>query len=282
MKQLSILPGRHVALGHLVRARLEVALAGRIAVTLRRVDSNLTPQDAGILRELGVEFGHAIGMTEDDKADCLVVLDSAEADSAAPSAARRIDWSLLGAAFAHAAASDSERRSRLITADGNLRPRIEVLLGLLDVPEGPPASEFHGSIRVHDLARSVRFYAWLLDTWPREWTHRYATFVRADLALTFVLLVADGKELHHDTLYHLGIGVADSAAVVDAYHRALTFGARVGKPPRTTWRGTPLHELWLEDPDGTLIEIYARLTNDELSRMPADQEPEYLVPGTAS
>ena len=87
-------------------------------------------------------------------------------------------------------------------------------------------------------AGSVRFYAWLLGTWPKEWTHRYATFIRPDLDLNFVLLVSDGKALHHDTLYHLGLGLADRAAVIDAYHRAVRFGARVEKPPRTTWRGT--------------------------------------------
>lgn len=53
------------------------------------------------------------------------------------------------------------------------------------------------------------------------------------------------------------------------------------KPPRTTWRGTPLHWLWLKDPSGYLIEIYARLTPEELTVMPADQEPIFLVPGTA-
>jgi hypothetical protein len=95
-----------------------------------------------------------------------------------------------------------------------------------------------------------------------------------------VLVVADGKTLNHDTLYHVGIGMADKAAVIDAYHRALAFGARVEKPPRTTWKGTPLHELWLTDPDSTLIEIYARLTDAELAAKPADELPEYLVPGT--
>jgi hypothetical protein len=40
-----------------------------------------------------------------------------------------------------------------------------------------------------------------------------------------------------------------------------------------------LHELWLKDPDGTLIEIYARLTDQELAARPADEMPEDLVPG---
>ncbi|WP_343269894.1 VOC family protein [Kordiimonas marina] len=148
------------------------------------------------------------------------------------------------------------------------------------MPDGPPSDEFHASIRVADLATSVRFYAWLLGTWPKDWTHRYATFIRPDLNLNFVVVVSDGKELHHDTLYHLGVGMSDREAVVDAYHRAVSFGAHVEKPPRTTWKGTPLHELWLKDPDGTLIEIYARLTEAQLAEKPADEMPIFLVPGT--
>ena len=68
--------------------------------------------------------------------------------------------------------------------------------------------------------------------------------------------------------------------MISAYHRAVEFGAHVEKPPRTTWKGTPLHELWLKDPDGTLIEIYARLTDEQLAAKPAEKRPEYLVPGT--
>lgn len=83
-------------------------------------------------------------------------------------------------------------------------------------------------------------------------------------------------QLNHDTLYHLGIGVSDKSAVIDAYKRARTFGAHIEKPPRTTWKGTPLHELWLKDPDGTLIEIYARLTGAEMNDKPTDDDPEYL------
>jgi arsenate reductase (thioredoxin) len=86
-----------------------------------------------------------------------------------------------------------------------------------------------------------------------------------------VLVVADRKDLHHDTLFHFGMALPNKAAVIDAYHRAVAFGAQVEKPPRTTWKGTPLHELWLTDPDGTLIEVYARLTDSELTAMAADQ-----------
>lgn len=62
---------------------------------------------------------------------------------------------------------------------------------------------------------------------------------------------------------------------------AMTVGAAVEKPPRTTWKGTSLHELWLKDPDGNLIEmIYACLSDTEPAGKPADEAPAFLVPGT--
>ncbi len=68
--------------------------------------------------------------------------------------------------------------------------------------------------------------------------------------------------------------------MIEAYHRARAAGVHVEKPPRTTWKGTPLHELWLHDPDGNLVEIYARLTAAELAEKPADELPVFLVPNT--
>ena len=98
------------------------------------------------------------------------------------------------------------------------------------------------------------------------------TFVSRKLRTNLVLLVSDGQALHHDTLYHLGVEVADRAAVIEAHHRAQAAGWPIHKPARTTWHGTPLHELWLTDPGGNLVEIYARLTDDERAQMPADKQ----------
>jgi catechol 2,3-dioxygenase-like lactoylglutathione lyase family enzyme len=145
----------------------------------------------------------------------------------------------------------------------------------------PPAQEFHLSLRVADLANSTVFYTAILGVAPRDATARYSTFVVPHLNLNLVLLVNDrGEPLDTYSLYHLGLGVAGKAQVISAYHAALAAAATVVKPPRTTWRGTPLHELWLRDPSGYLIEIYARLTSAEQRDMPADQEPTFLVAGT--
>ncbi|MBR2573393.1 MAG: VOC family protein [Loktanella sp.] len=249
---------------------IEVASAGS-------EPGRLNPLAVDALSEIGIDISsHRSKPLTDvspETADLIVTLCAEEICPFVPGPVRRLHWPIADPS----AVGDI---TAFRTARDQIKGRIEVLAALLNLPDGPAGTEFHASIRVRDLATSTRFYGWLLNTWPKDWTHRYATFIRPDLGLNFVLVVADGKDLHHDTLYHLGLALPGKAAVIAAYHRALAMGARVDKPPRTTWRGTPLHELWLTDPDGTLIEIYARLTDAELANMPADQAPEYLVPGT--
>ena len=246
----------------------------------------VNPHAIHVMSEIGIDISRhqskSVDAIDPATIDMVVTLCAEEVCPILPGKVKRLHWPIADPATTAGDQSPEAIQARFRTARDQIRMRLEVLLGLLDLPEGPPAQEFHGSIRVNDLPASVRFYAWLLNTWPKEWTHRYATFVRSDLNLNFVLLVSDGKTLHQDTLYHLGIGVADRDTVIDSYHNALAFGAHIEKPPRTTWKGTPLHELWLTDPDGTLIEIYARLTDSEMAEKPADELPVFLVPGTGS
>lgn len=148
-------------------------------------------------------------------------------------------------------------------------------------PAFPAAHEFHLSLRVADLEHSTAFYTAFFGVAAKDRTARYSTFVVPRLHLNLVLLVNDkGEPLDTYSLYHLGLGVAGKAEVIAAFHAAQAAAAEIVKPPRTTWRGTPLHELWLRDPSGYLIEVNARLTDEELAQMPADQEPVFLVPGT--
>lgn len=240
-------------------ATVEVASAGS-------APSRLNPLAVEALREAGIDIAHHRSKSVDEvapeTADLIVTLCAEEVCPFVPGAVKRLHWPITDPAAANDIAAFRAARDQI-------RGRIEVLARLIDLPAGPAGSEFHASIRVRDLAASTRFYAWLLNTWPKEWTHRCANFIRPDLGLNFVLVASDGKDLHHDTLYHLGIALPDRAAVFDAHERALAFGAHVEKPPRTTWAGTPLHEFWLTDPDGTLIEVYARLTPEELAQQAA-------------
>lgn len=243
--------------------------------------SRVNPFAIEVMGEVGIDLaGHASKSADGiDPAtvDTVITLCAEEVCPVFLGGARRIHWPIPDPASDDPSLGREQLLERFRTARAQIDGRLAVLEALLDLPEGPRAEEFHASVRVADLARSARFYAWLFNAPPKEWTHRYVTFVRPELRTNFVILVSDGKELHKDTLYHLGIGVADARAVTLAHCRALDAGITVSKPPRTTWRGTPLHELWLEDPDGNLVEIYARLTDDELARMPPDQEPTPLA-----
>jgi protein-tyrosine-phosphatase/catechol 2,3-dioxygenase-like lactoylglutathione lyase family enzyme len=239
---------------------------------------------AEVMAEDGIELsGHtakAVDTIDPASVDTVVTLCAEEVCPVFPGTVRRLHWPIPDPAAGSLHETHATRLQRFRQAREAIKGRIQILAALRDLPSGIGGDEFHTSMRVHDLPRSVRFYAWLLRTEPKEWTHRYATFIRPDLGLNFVLTVADGKTLHHDTLYHLGVAVADKEAVIDAHRRALFFDAQVEQPPRTTWKGTPLHELWLADPDGNLIEIYARLDAAELAQKPADEAPVYLVAGT--
>ena len=243
--------------------------------------TRLNPLAVTAMAELGIDISEhrskAIGEIETRGFDWIITLCADEVCPVLPSQARRLHWPIPDPAAVDAISEPEKALAAFRSTRDQILQRLTVLHALRDHPEGPVGGEFHASIRVTDLAKSAAFYAWLLGAWPKEWTHRYATFVRPELKLNFVLLVADGKELHHDTLYHLGVGVPTRAAVIEAYHRAIAAGVTIEKPPRTTWKGTPLHELWLSDPDGTLVEIYARLTTEEVAGMPADQQPVFLT-----
>lgn len=243
--------------------------------------SEVNPLAIEVMREVGVDIASqrskSVDTIDPATVGTVVTLCAEEVCPVFLGQARRRHWPIQDPASRDPSLSRDDLLTRFRAARDQIQGRLEVLDALLEIPEGPHADELHASVRVTHLARSTRFYAWLLGAEPDEWTHRYATFVRPELRSNFVLVVSDGKELHHDTLYHLGIGVADKRAVIRAHQLARAAGFIVHRPPRTTWRGTPLHELWLEDPDGNLVEIYARLTEEELAGKPADLEPTALA-----
>lgn len=243
--------------------------------------TRVNPYAVRAMAEVGVDLGtHAsksVDSIDPASVDLVVTLCAEEVCPAFLGEAPRLHWPLTDPDRKHEELTDEQRLEHFRLAREQIRGRLAVLRALRDVPEGPVPREFHASVRVPDLPAAARFYTWLLGVSPKEWTHRYVTFVSEALRTNFVVLVDDGLTLHHDTLYHLGIDVGTRQAVVDAQRRAESAGFPIEKPARTTWRGTPLHELWLRDPGGNLVEIYARLTDDELASKPADLEPIFLT-----
>ena len=244
--------------------------------------SRVNPLAIQVMAEIGIDLSaHASKSTDTIDPGSVSLVVTLCAEEVCPvflSDAPRLHWPLVDPDRSRdMGLTDEERLHHFRVARDQLRGRIAVLQALRGVPEGPTAQEFHASVRVPDLPAAARFYTWLLGVTPKEWTHRYVTFVSPILHTNFVVLVDDGQTLHQDTLYHLGIDVGGRAAVVDAQRRAEAAGWPIHKLARTTWNGTPLHELWLTDPGGNLIEIYARLTAAELSMMPPDRTPTRLI-----
>ena len=243
--------------------------------------SRVNPYAVRALAELGIDASdqHSKHVDTIDPAsvDLVITLCAEESCPVFLGEAQRMSWAMPDPDRKGEDLTDEQRLIHFRTARDAIAGRLDVLAALRSGPAPLSPTEFHASVRVPDLPAAARFYAWLFGVQPKEWTHRYVTFVSEALRTNFVVLVSDGKELHQDTLYHLGIELSDKAAVVDAHHRAIAAGWPIHKPARTTWRGTPLHELWLTDPGGNLVEIYARLTEAELAQMPADMEPVFLA-----
>lgn len=243
--------------------------------------SKVNPFAIDAMREVGIDItaqtSKAVEDIDPESVELVITLCAEEVCPVFLSNAKRLHWPLQDPDRKDENLTDEARRAHFRTARDQLRGRLEVLAALRNTPDGPKPEEMHASIRVPDLAEAARFYAWLFGVEPKAWTHRYVTFVNQALRTNFVILVDDGKTLHQDTLYHLGVGVENKAGVIEAHLHAEAAGWHIHKPARTTWRGTPLHELWLKDPGGNLIEIYARLTADELKEMPSNKEPTFLV-----
>lgn len=269
------------------RSQMAEGLARKI------LGSNFTIQSAGsspacvhpmalqVLSEVGVDgsqqHSKSIQDVDLEAVDMVVTLCAEEVCPVVPGEVQRMHWPLSDPAAPQN--SEEEQLVQFRHIRDQIKGRLELLKITLEFnsESALQPDEFHCSIRSKDLPSSVHFYSHLLGVPPREWTHRYAIFHRPELQVNFVILVDDGIELHHDTLYHLGVGLADKQAVIDAERLAQKAHWRIHKPARTTWRGTPLHELWLNDPDGNLVEIYARLTSAELAQMPMDMEPVFLT-----
>ncbi len=243
--------------------------------------SGINPLATAVMRELGIDISNYTSKSVDDvSVDGVNLVVTLCADEVCPvflGNVRRLHWPIQDPDRSHEALTEEQRLDHFRVARDQIRKRLEVLGALHHPIDGLAPREFHASIRVPDLAAAVRFYTWLLGECPKEWTHRYATFVSERLKTNFVVLEdPQVTPAAHGALYHLGVDVGTRDAVIAAQAKARAAQCPIFKPARTTWQGTPLHELWLRDPGGNLVEVYARLTESELATMPADKEPVLL------
>jgi len=121
-----------------------------------------------------------------------------------------------------------------------------------------PMSRVQLALNVPDLDEAVDFYSRLFAVEPAKQRPGYANFVVADPPLKLVLFEAPDST---DRLNHLGVEVADPAAVRD--HQA-----RLSDDGITTTEGSGTccfaeqEKVWIDAPDGPW-EIYAVLADSE-------------------
>ncbi|MEZ5095861.1 MAG: ArsI/CadI family heavy metal resistance metalloenzyme [Nocardioides sp.] len=120
----------------------------------------------------------------------------------------------------------------------------------------PTTSRLQLALNVDDLEEAVAFYTRLFGTEPAKTRPGYANFAIADPPLKLVLFEGVGQG---GTINHLGVEVADAAAVHDA---ATRLGERLvtEQPGEDTCCYARQEKFWVQDvPDGLRWEVYTVL-----------------------
>lgn len=241
--------------------------------------SKVNPFAIKVLSELNIDitqqYSKSVENIDPETIDIVITLCAEEVCPTFLGKAKQLHWQLVDPD--NALLSDEEQLELFREIREQIKGRLEILKAVLETDSHLEPEELHISIRTENLPASVSFYTSLLGLEPKEWTHRYAIFYKPERKVNFVLFTSDGMNLNKDTLYHTGVGLKDKQGVIEAYYHAKKMNWHIEKLPSTTWSGTPLHQVWLKDPDGNLVEVYARLTAEELAEMPSNKSPLFLV-----
>jgi catechol 2,3-dioxygenase-like lactoylglutathione lyase family enzyme len=121
----------------------------------------------------------------------------------------------------------------------------------------------HISLDVSDLTRSVEFYRAFFGLAPHKVRPGYANFDVSDPPLKLALTEKPGRP-GAGSLNHLGLLVADTAAVRAAQSRITAAGLASFDEMDTTCCYAKQDKFWVHDPDGVEWEVYA-VTDDMLA-----------------
>ena len=116
------------------------------------------------------------------------------------------------------------------------------------------------ALNVEDIDEAVTFYTKLLGTGPTKRKPGYANFAVTQPPLKLVLLEHPGKG---GTLDHLGVEVADSAAVHDEIARLTGEGLFTDEEIGTTCCFATQDKVWVTGPGGERWEVYTVLADSD-------------------
>lgn len=115
------------------------------------------------------------------------------------------------------------------------------------------------ALNVEDLEASIAFYSALFRTAPTKVRPGYANFAVAEPPLKLVLIEGPGRG---GSLNHLGVEVADTAAVDAEQARLAEAGFAAAAERGTTCCYATQDKFWVESaPDGERWEVYTVLAD---------------------
>ena len=118
------------------------------------------------------------------------------------------------------------------------------------------------ALNVADIDEAVAFYSKLFGTEPAKTRPGYANFAIAEPPLKLVLMQGHGTP---GTLNHLGVEVADTAAVSAATARLSDAGLTTATEDEVTCCYAVQDKVWVDAPDGEPWEVYAVLADAEMA-----------------
>lgn len=115
------------------------------------------------------------------------------------------------------------------------------------------------ALNVSDLDQAVAFYSRLFGAEPAKRRPGYANFAIADPPLKLVLI--ESEDAVGGTLNHLGVEVADTAAVAEAAGRLSGEGLATSQEQGVECCYAVQDKVWVSDPDGAPWEVYTVLAD---------------------
>jgi len=125
----------------------------------------------------------------------------------------------------------------------------------MDTSIAQSAVNFHVSLNVSDLARSIDFYQKLFGTPPAKARPDYAKFESKNPPLTLSLEPV-GSAAGGGSLNHVGFRLANTAELVDLQRRLEIAGLPSQREQGVKCCYARQTKFWLHDPDRTLWEFY--------------------------
>lgn len=140
------------------------------------------------------------------------------------------------------------------------------------------AVNFHISLNVSDINRSVAFFSKVFGTSPAKHRADYAKFELQNPPVTLSLEPVSPSE--RGALNHVGFRLKNAEELVELQRRLETAGIRSEREEGVECCYAKQSKFWLHDPEGTLWEMY--VLEGDIEHRGAGQSPEAVTGNGAS